>query len=300
MIFLGELAALGTSLCFTATSTFFTLAGRAVSALVVNRTRLVLAILFLTLGHLLLRIPLPVQAEPFRFFWLGISGVIGLALGDAFLFQAFVWIGPRLSMLMMSLAPVLAALMGWVFLDEILSLPQVAGILLTISGILLVILDRRGRQHSTAAAPQRYFLGLLFGLFAALGQAGGLVTAKFGLVGDFSALSGTLIRMIAAALVLWLVTVLQRQVRTTWLRVRHNPRALAFIAAGAFFGPTLGVTLSLVAVQRIPVGIAATLTSLPPVFLIPVSYFLLGDRFGWPSILGTLIAISGVAILFLV
>lgn len=300
MIFLGELAALGTSVCFTATSTFFTLAGRAVSALVVNRTRLILAILFLSLGHLMLGIPLPLQAEPFRFFWLGLSGIIGLALGDAFLFQAFVWIGPRLSMLMMSLAPVLAALMGWTFLGEILSAPQIAGILLTISGIIWVVLDRQGRQYSTAANPQRYFLGLFFGFLAALGQAAGLVTAKFGLIGNFPALSGTLIRMVAAAIVLWLLTILQRQVRSTLQRVRQNRRALGYIAAGAFFGPTVGVTLSLVAVQRIPVGIASTLTSLPPVFLIPVAYFLLGERFGWASVIGTLIAISGVAILFLV
>lgn len=81
-MFLGELAALGTSVCFTATSTFFTLAARAVSSLVVNRTRLALAILFISLGHLLFRLPL--QVEPFRYFWLGLSGVIGLALGDAF------------------------------------------------------------------------------------------------------------------------------------------------------------------------------------------------------------------------
>lgn len=297
-MFLGELAALGTSVCFTATSTFFTLAARAVSSLVVNRTRLALAILFISLGHLLFRLPL--QVEPFRYFWLGLSGVIGLALGDAFLFQSFVWIGPRLSMLMMSLAPVLAALMGWLFLGEILTRQQLAGILITVSGVIWVVLDRRGRQSSAAAAPHRYVPGLFFGLLAALGQAAGLVTAKFGLVGDFPALSGTLIRMVAAALVLWLVTVVQRQVRATLDRLRSSPRAFGQIAAGAFFGPTIGVTLSLVAVQRIPVGIAATLTSLPPVFLIPVAYFLLGERFGWASVFGTLLAISGVAILFLV
>jgi drug/metabolite transporter (DMT)-like permease len=189
--------------------------------------------------------------------------------------------------------------MGWLFLDELLTRSQLAGILITVSGIIWVVLDRRGRQQSSAASPQRYLLGLIFGFLAATGQAAGLVTAKFGLTGDFPALSGTLIRMVAAALVLWVFAILQRQVRATVRRLQGNPRAFGQIAAGAFFGPTIGVTLSLVAVQRIPVGIAATLSSLPPIFLIPVAYFLLGERFGWSAIFGTLLAISGVAILFI-
>lgn len=299
-MFFGQLAALGTSLCFTATSTFFTLGGRLVSALVVNRTRLLLATLFLTIAHLLFGIPLPVSIEPFRYFWLVISGVIGLVLGDAFLFQAFVWIGPRLAMLMMSLAPVLAVLMSWAFLGEVLSLGQLLGIFLTVSGVAWVVMDRRGRKGLSPDSNRHYFLGILFGIGAAFGQAAGLVTAKFGLVGDFPALSGTLIRMVAAVVVLWLITLLQGQARSTFARVRSQPRALAYITAGAFFGPTLGVTLSLVAIQRIPVGIASTLTSLPPVLLIPVGYFVFGERFGWQAILGTLVAIAGVAVLFLV
>jgi drug/metabolite transporter (DMT)-like permease len=300
MMLFGQLAALGTSLCFTATSTFFTLGGRLVSALVVNRTRLLLATLFLTVAHLMFGIPLPTSAEPFRYFWLVLSGVIGLALGDAFLFQAFVWIGPRLSMLMMSLAPVMAVLMSWAFLGEFLSTSQLLGILLTVSGVGWVVMDRRGRQGVTPISNRNYALGILFGLGAAFGQAAGLVTAKFGLVGDFPALSGTLIRMVAAALVLWAITLLQGQARSTFARVRSHPRAMAYITAGAFFGPTLGVTLSLIAIQRIPVGIASTLTSLPPVLLIPVGRLVFGERFGWQAILGTLVAITGVAVLFLV
>ena len=99
-LFVGELAALVTSLCWSFTSTFFTLAGRLVGSVVVNRIRLVLAVLFLVLAHFMLRQPLPVGAAPWRWFWLALSGFFGLVLGDAFLFQAFVWIGPRLSMLM--------------------------------------------------------------------------------------------------------------------------------------------------------------------------------------------------------
>ena len=272
----------------------------ATPTLIVNRTRLLIATFFLAVAHLLFRIPLPLSAEPFRYFWLALSGIIGLALGDAFLFQAFVWIGPRLSMLMMSLAPVIAVLMSWALLGEILTSSQLFGIFLTISGVAWVVMDRRGRQGSIPITNRNYFLGILFGLGAAFGQAAGLVTAKFGLVGNFPALSGTLIRMVAAALVIWMLTLLQGQAKHTFATLSSQPRSLAYITAGAFFGPTLGVTLSLVAIQLIPVGIASTLTSLPPVLLIPVSYFVFGERIGWQAVLGTLVAIAGVAVLFLV
>src|SRR4030042_746705 len=102
----GELAALATSVLWSGTSTFFTLGSRKVGALVVNRARLLIALALLLLTRtLLLGGPLPLDAEPSRWFWLGLSGIVGLTIGDALLFQAFVWIGARLSMLILSSVP---------------------------------------------------------------------------------------------------------------------------------------------------------------------------------------------------
>lgn len=295
----GELSALATALFFTATSTLFTLAARQVGSLVVNRTRLLLAIVFLSLAHLVIGVPLPVNASGERWFWLGLSGVIGLVLGDAFLFQAFIWIGPRLSMLMMSLAPVLATLLAWLFLAEILTALQIGGILVTLSGIIWVILERRGRVQLSELDRKNYLMGILFGLGAAAGQALGLITAKEGLGGDFPALSGTLMRMLAAAIALWGYTLIRGQGGYTFQQLIASRNASRFIVAGSFTGPFLGVTFSLLAIQNTEVGIASTLMALPPVFLLPVGYFIFKERFGWQAILGTLVAMAGVGLLFM-
>lgn len=297
--YIGQLSAIMTSLLWTTTSTFFTLGGRQVGSVVLNRIRLLIAVAFLLLAHLILRVPLPADIEMERLFWLSLSGVIGLVIGDALLFQGFVLVGPRISMLMMSLAPVMGALLAWLFLGEVLSLVQVAGMLVTLFGVSLVVLEGNGRGVSQVDR-RNYFLGVLLALGGATGQATGLVAAKQGLAGDFPALSGTLVRMLAAVLVMWLITILRRQVGTTIARIRKNPQALRFIIAGAFTGPFLGVTFSLVAVQNTEVGVASTLMALPPVFLLPVGYFVFNERFGWQAILGTLIAILGVGVLFLV
>jgi drug/metabolite transporter (DMT)-like permease len=41
------------------------------------------------------------------------------------------------------------------------------------------------------------------------------------------------------------------------------------------------------------------LMALPPVILLPISYFAYREKISWQAILGTFLAITGVAVLFL-
>ena len=154
----GELAALGTSICWSFTSVMFTLSGRQVGSPVVNRTRLLLAVILVSGVHLLTQGEVwPVHSAPSRWMWMGLSGVVGFVIGDAFLFQAFVMIGPRLSMLMMALAPVLSVGMAWVLLGESLSAVELLGIFVTVGGIAWVVTDRAktaadDTEHNATAA----------------------------------------------------------------------------------------------------------------------------------------------------
>jgi len=297
---IGGLAALGTSILWAATSTFFTFASRELGSVAVNRARLLLATLFLAITHLAINgVLLPVNVKPEAWFWFVLSGVIGLVLGDAFLFQAFVWIGPRLSMLLMSLAPVISMIFSWIFLAEQLTLLQVLGIGITVLGVSTVILDR-GKPSETEGQNRHYLKGLLFGLGGAVGQALGLVTSKVGLNAGLSPLSGNLIRMFSAAVIMWFFALVMNQAKVTLESVWHSRRARSFLFMGALAGPFLGVWLSLVAIQHTSVGIASTLMSLPPIFLLPVGMIIFKERIGWRAVVGTVLAISGVAMLFLV
>jgi drug/metabolite transporter (DMT)-like permease len=295
----GELAALMTAVCWSTTAVFFTFAGHRVGSVIVNRTRLIMALLLISLTHWILMGSLyPATAGSERWLWLGLSGVIGLALGDAFLFQSYLWVGPRLGMLMMSLAPVIAALLAFAFLGEQLSLLQWSGIIVTLAGIALVVLEgNRGAQM----APERrdYRRGILFGVGAASGQAIGLVLAKQGLQGDFSALSGNWIRMASAVVALWGVTLLSGRAGPTLRKLADEPQALWPIFGGAVTGPFIGVWLSLIAVQLTQVGVASTLIALPPVFLLPIGAVVFKEKVGLGAVAGTVVAMAGVALLFL-
>ncbi len=300
---MGELAALATSFCWSFTSVQFTLAGRRVGSQIVNRVRLVLAVLFLTILHLLMQGQLwPLQAESFRCGWLALSGVVGLVLGDSALFQAFLIIGPRRSMLMMTLAPVLSTIMAWLWLGETLRWQEVAAILITVAGIAWVVSERKNKNGNgavTADGGKPYLLGILLGLGAALGQSLGLVIAIPALADDFSTLSATLMRMLAAMLAIWLITFLRGEAKKTVEAVRDR-RALGFLIGGAFTGPTLGVWMSLTAVQLAPVGIASTLMALPPILLIPLSRGVFKEEISRRALVGTVIALTGAALIFLI
>ena len=296
--YLGEIAALGTSVCWTFTSIFFTISGRRVGSVIVNQTRLALAVVFLSLTHfLILGQWWPVGAGSYRWFWLGLSGVIGLALGDALLFQAFVMIGPRRSMLLMALVPIYSTIIAWFFLGETLSGLEMVAIGLTVGGVAWVVSERE-ETDGAQADPKLYWLGVLAGLGGALGQALGLVISKKGMAGDFSPLSATLIRMIVAAALIWSFALFRGRIGPT-LRALTDRQASLAILGGAIAGPFLGVWLSLRAVNLTEVGIAATLMALSPVLILLPSYWIFGEHIGPRAIIGTIVAFAGVALIFL-
>lgn len=296
---MGELAAFATSICWSLTSVQFTLAGRRIGSIVVNRVRLVMAVVLLSLAHLVLYGRLwPLDAELFRWGWLGLSGTIGLVIGDTCLFQAFVLIGPRRAMLIMTSVPVISTLLAWVWLGEALNPIEIAAILLTVGGIAWVVAERQPEGSAPAESRRAYALGILLGLGGAVGQALGLVTAKQGLAGDFPSLSAALIRMMIASVAIWLVTLIQRQAGPTLHSLRDR-RAIGLLVLGTLTGPFAGVWLSMAAVQNTAVGIASTLMALSPIMLIPVERWVFDERISPRAVIGTVIALAGSAMIFL-
>lgn len=299
MNFTGEIAALFTSLCWSLSAIGFSIAGRQFSSQVTNRVRVTLAFLALLLiNAILYGQPIPFNAGSTRWGWLMFSGIVGLALGDAFLFRAYQLVGARIGLLLLSLAPIFGAAIAGLFFGERLSAVQIAGMAITLAGIGWVVLTRSALQageEQTRLSAQ----GVLFGMIAALGQAGGLVLSKQGMTGGFPPFAGTIIRMTAAIVFLWVMAVFQKQVGATVEVVRAHPSALGWASFGALFGPVIGVSASLLAIQHAEIGVASTLMALPPVFMLPVSYFVFKERFGWQAVAGTLLAIGGVALLFL-
>ena len=278
----------------------FESAGKRVGALSLNLIRLVIGLVFLSIYNMILNDGIFPSATGYQWFWLVLSGLIGFVLGDLFLFQAFILIGARISMLIMSLVPPITALIGWVTLGELLSGMEYLGMGITISGITLVMISRRGRNRAPkirGAKAGPLVVGALFALGGAVGQAAGLVLSKKGMQ-DMDPFSATQIRIMAGVVGFMIVITFFRRWRKVYEGFR-DLRAMKFMTLGSFTGPFLGVSFSLLAVQHTNTGIAATLMSLTPVLIIPPALILNKERITPWEIIGALISVGGVALFFL-
>src|SRR5512138_800770 len=293
MKFLGEIAALATAVFFAMTALIFTTTGRSVGSQVTNRMRLLFALFYLIVLNLILfRQPLPFSAGSSRWLWLSLSGIIGLSLGDAFLFQSLISVGTRLGSLLLSLAPIFGSIIAWIFFKETLTVLQITGIVLALAGIGWVVLSHEEPPDTPHGHTRR---GVIFGVLAGLGQAVGLVFSKQAMSGDFSPFQANAIRMLAAVIFIWALSAFDRSAAGTLKGLQGKPRVVGLLALGAFIGPVLAVTLSLLAIQHAEIGVASTLMALTPVIILPISYFVFKEKVGWQAIVGTVLAIAGVA-----
>ncbi len=302
MPYTGELLALVTVLCWTISVQFFEAASKRVGSTPVNIIRITTALILFSI-YLAIKngslIPLDFPLRAWLF--LGMSGIIGFFLGDICLFKALVELGPRLALLIFSLSAPMAAILGWTFLDETYLPLQWAGMLVTLTGVSMVILERNkpGRIQDNRARRTASLKGVLFGTGAMLGQAGGYVMSKTGMQtpdGFLDAFAATQIRAIAAFVCFAIFFTVTRR----WVYVRtaiRDTRALAMTAAGSVIGPFIGVSLSLMVLQYLTAGVASTFLSMTPVCIIPFSIYIHKERVSLRAFAGALIAVAGIWLL---
>ena len=299
MRYSGELAALGTAACFGGASNLFAAAGRRMGSHVLNRLRIPTAWIFLSLALWTIHHAWwPVWATPTALVALSISGMVGFVFGDAWGFRAIVILGPGRASLLAATAPLFTTALAWPILHQRPGPLAFLGMLLTLGGVAVAITSRSRRQAARAKhAEGSERLGIVAGLLGALGQAGGMILSKIGLRTGLDPLSATVVRIAAATITVWALTVAQRQVRPT-LGALADGRATAFMAAGAFMGPFLGVTLALTSLYYIEAGVSASITALSPLVAMLLAARFHGERLTWRAIAGAVVAIAGVVILF--
>jgi len=301
-IIIGELAALATSAFWASSSTFFTLGGKRQSPQTVNRWRLVGAVILLGLFHVIILGTLFPNESLLVWLILGLSGIVGLSVGDGFLLWAYIKIGPRITMLVMSMAPVVTTSAAWIVMGEELSFWKLIAIGITLAGVSWVVTDRKNEAGEHNKSPFKLTMfGLLLAVGAMLGQAIQMILAKDAMsrmVSDNVPLTATFIRILCGAASIWFVTIIMGKTRRSF-RAFNDNKFIVWIGLATIFGPFLGIWASFIAIEYTPLGIASTLMALPPLLMIPISHFVFKEKITTRSIVGTLIALVGVAGLFL-
>ena len=311
MHYFGEIIALIVAFSWTATALFADIASHRIGALPLNLIRMAMSLLFLAaLLWASTGAPYPQFADGKAWFWLALSGLVGYVFGDYCLFNSYIVFGSRYGQLFMTLAPPVAGIAGWLMLGEAMSWHSWLAMLVTLTGIGYSILNRGGESHKlTLQLPLK---GVLLGIGAGVGQGVGLVLSKIGLdyysasvppdapaaITRLMPFAGTFIRAVFGLAGFAAILALRKELG----RVKdafYDRKGISFAALTTFFGPFLGVSLSLMAVQYAKAGIASTLMALTPVLII-VPYALINkQRITAKEVIGTLITITGVALFFL-
>lgn len=302
---------------------FFTGTGKRIGPFATNLLRLLFAFLALC-AFCALRPVVGFHAPPPSLaaaLWLAASGVIGLTIGDAFLYQAFVTVGPERTSQIQTLAPAATAAIAWIALREFLSPLQMLGMALILGGVLIATTSAARSAHSagsaagdgTAApgetgsgassagsgrAPARLLSGAWAAIWSALFQAIGTVLARKGFQAqaDLDPILATTIRIGAGTIALWAYARWKGPLRPA-LGHWTEPRTWRLMAAGVLFGPLVGMVCYVAALKFAPAGIVTTITFMAPLLIIPIGAKLYGTRITMAALCGTALSLGGVVLL---
>ena len=226
-------------------------------------------------------------------FLLGLSGFIGITLGDTFFFRALVNLGPRLTSLFGTLTPGFISLAALAVLKESLSWQVWAGIALTITGIWWVL-----KEHLGASAPEiNKPLGIKYCVLSVACTVIAILMARIALR-SVSTIEATFIRLFWGTLGMFIWGAYSNSLGK-WLTPFKDTVLFIKVAITVIIVTFGGFWLSLYALKYAPTGIVSTLNSTSAVFVLPMSAFWLKEKVTGRACLGAAIAIAGVALIFI-
>ena len=305
--FLGQLISIGVAFSWTATAMLSEYGSKRMGNLTLNVLRMSMALLCSAVLFLVVTgRPWPAGGGE-ACWWLFLSGIVGYVIGDYCLFQCYIIIGSRYGQLFMTLAPLAAALMAWLMLGQKMSPTSILAMFVTLAGIGISVLGREGRQESKPRV--RLMLpraGVLYAIGAAMCQGVGLVLSKFGMDHyDGSQLPAWLLPFgsnffrCIAGLAGFGILLYWRDGLAPLRHALHDRRGMCIASATTVFGPFVGVSFSLMAVQYTNAGVASTLMALTPVIIILPSRLIFHERITWRAVIGAVVSVMGVSLFFL-
>ena len=312
MQYTGEIIALGVACSWTVTALFAEVGSKRIGSLQLNVVRMLLSLLMLggTLWFMT-GSPFPRYASGEAWFWLSLSGFVGYLLGDYCLFNSYIIIGSRFGQLFMTLAPPTAAIAGWIILGEKMQLQGVLGMLVTLTGIGISVLNKGGAEGKGKLSLKLPLKGVLLGVGAGIGQGIGLVLSKVGMnfyeaaipsgeeaVAAMLPFASTFMRAVTGAIGFLGVMILQKKLGTLVTAAKDKKGMNAAFWA-TFTGPFIGVSLSLMAVRYTEAGIASTLMALTPVFILWPAHLIFGQKVTFKEVIGAIISVAGVSLFFI-
>jgi drug/metabolite transporter (DMT)-like permease len=223
------------------------------------------------------------------FVLLAISVLLAVWLGDTVFFESTRDLGLARAMTVSMSYPLVAALLAAFFLNEPLTPRLAVGSVLTLGGVVLTVV---GETRSTAAARERFWIGIGAATLASVAWAASVVALKPALA-EVDAIQAQAVRLPVAAVLLWM---------TPWswgglmALKRQSPHARwRLLALGGL--TAVSSILFVAGVQHAGVAVAAVLSSTAPIFAIPLGLLFLNERVPAVAAVGATVTVLGIALL---
>ncbi len=290
---IGILSALGASIAWTISSSLWKQLTNKKHSIQLNTLKNTIATL--------LFLPIIFQLSWLKEFYsisiLFISGSVGIAIGDTLYFSALRRIGTRKTLTMEATAPILASLLGAIFLEETISFRTwIGAIMVAISVVLIAQKNISEFTHISDAKSNINRSGILFAFGSIVcGVIGALISRSVLSQGSLMPLETSAVRILGAFLTLLFISPsINKLVLQDVKKTNFN---FTLIILATLLGTNLGILLQQIAFQKLPVGLAVTCLSTSPVMAM---FFAKreGDHIVRKDLLACLLSVLGVAVAF--
>lgn len=229
------------------------------------------------------------------FLLLGVSGLLGISIGDTFFFKALIYLGPKLMMLLETVCPIFVVFLAVVLFNEKLLLLDWAGIVLIIGGIDIVLWKEAEKDEGNKNLTSGIIYAVLFSLCFSISII--LIKFVFENVEKVSALEANFVRLLwgFAGLAVW--GLLNRRLRE-WLSPFKDYQLLKLIFFSVFIAVFGGFWLSLVALKYTLASLATVFNSTTPLFVLPMAAVMLKKKVTFIEVIGAAMAVMGVSLIF--
>jgi drug/metabolite transporter (DMT)-like permease len=295
-MYIGEIAALLTAILWALSSYFFAAATIKVGSVTVNFTRLLFSLILFCITIPILG--LPVHLSAYQVLMLMASGIAGLVLGDSFFFKSLEYLTTRVSVLITSFAPAVSAVMAFIFLGERLPFISIVGMIISLSGILLVVTGR-GEHHGEIKKSGHIKKGVTLAFLYTLGQGSGLIFAKFAFEeSEVNSMVATAVRIFPAVIVLLPYFLYKVKTANPYKIFHYDKKAFNNVVAATVLSAYIGMSLMFIAVTQTKIALASTIMASIPIIQLFISKYLYKEKLTWRSVSGAVITVGGMVLLF--
>ena len=224
------------------------------------------------------------------FFFLALSGIVGISIGDTLFFCSLQDLGAKVQVLYFMLGQVVTMFLSFLLLGEILSIREYIGATILLCGIMIVTIGKQVDHPNKMR-------GIIGGFASILCFSLSSIMVKVS-IADVGVPTATFWRMFFSTVSIMFIGFTSKRFVTWYTPLRQTKTLLLFLlnVVVITYG---GFLLSMMAIKHITVSLASVLSATEPVFVLMLAYFINQERVSKREMLGAIITISGLLIIIL-